>query len=45
MIYGSELTAVPEPSTYIGAMALLGLVGWRERRRISLLLRGAVKVA
>jgi len=40
-----ELGAVPEPSTYIGAIALLGLVGWRERRRINALLRGVVKAA
>ena len=45
MLYGSELTAVPEPSTYIGAVVLLGLIGWRERRRISALLRQAGKAA
>ena len=45
MLYGNELTAVPEPSTYIGAVVLLGLIGWRERRRISALLRQAGKAA
>ena len=47
-LYGNELTAltaVPEPSTYIGAVALLGLIGWRERRRISALLQRAGKMA
>ncbi|MCX6968500.1 MAG: autotransporter-associated beta strand repeat-containing protein, partial [Verrucomicrobia bacterium] len=49
MIYGNgelgPLSGVPEPSTYIGAIALLGLVGWRERRRISALLSNTVKAA
>jgi len=36
----NQLTPVPEPSTIIGALALLGFVGWRERRRISSLLKG-----
>jgi MYXO-CTERM domain-containing protein len=30
---GSELVPVPEASTVFGALALLGLVGYRERRR------------
>ena len=28
-----ELVPVPEPTTILGALALVGLVGWRERRR------------
>ena len=35
--YGSGyeiVAAVPEPSTYFGATCLLGLLGWRGRRRI-----------
>jgi len=27
---------VPEPSTVFGGLALLGFIGWRERRRLSL---------
>ena len=34
----SNLTPVPEPTTVLGALALLGFVGWRERRRISAIL-------
>jgi MYXO-CTERM domain-containing protein len=30
---GFELVPVPEASTAFGALALLGLVGYRERRR------------
>jgi autotransporter-associated beta strand protein len=29
-----EITAVPEPATIFGGMALLGLVGFRERKRL-----------
>lgn len=28
-----EVVPVPEPATIFGALALLGLIGWRERRR------------
>lgn len=28
-----EVVPVPEPGTIFGGLALLGLVGWRERRR------------
>jgi len=35
-----NLTPVPEPSTILGALALLGFVGWRERRRIQAILKG-----
>ncbi len=31
----TELVPVPEPTTVFGALALLGLAGWRERRRIA----------
>lgn len=30
-----ELVPVPEPKIYVAAIALLGVVGWRERRRIA----------
>jgi autotransporter-associated beta strand protein len=30
-----ELVPVPEPKIYVAALALLGVVGWRERRRIA----------
>ena len=33
------LVVVPEPSVVMGAMLLLGLVGWRERKRIRVLFR------
>ena len=33
-----ELVAVPEPSTVVAGLLLVGIVGWRERRRISSLL-------
>ena len=36
-----ELVPVPEPTTIFGALALLGLVGYRERRRLGALLRRA----
>ena len=29
-----ELVPVPEPTTIFGALALVGLVGYRERRRL-----------
>jgi fibronectin-binding autotransporter adhesin len=32
-----EITAVPEPATVLGALALVGLIGFRERRRVSAL--------
>jgi len=34
-----SLVVVPEPSVVMGAMLLLGLVGWRERKRIRVLFR------
>jgi autotransporter-associated beta strand protein len=33
-----ELVPVPEPRVYAAALALLGVVGWRERRRIASIL-------
>jgi autotransporter-associated beta strand protein len=36
-----QLTVVPEPGTIFAALGLLGLIGWRERRRLELLLRGS----
>ena len=36
-----ELVPVPEPTTIFGALALVGLVGYRERRRLGALLRRA----
>jgi autotransporter-associated beta strand protein len=37
---GQILVAVPEPTTILAGLGLLGLVGYRERRRISTLIRG-----
>jgi len=34
-----ELVPVPEPATIFGAGALMLAIGWRERRRVALLLR------
>ena len=34
-----ELVPVPEPKVYVAALALLGFVGWRERKRLAALLR------
>jgi fibronectin-binding autotransporter adhesin len=34
-----ELVPVPEPKIYMAALALLGVVGWRERKRLAGLLR------
>lgn len=34
-----EIVAIPEPATIFGALALLGLVGYRERRRLAVLIR------
>ena len=31
----AELAPVPEPTTIFGALALVGFVGWRERRRLA----------
>ena len=36
--YDLEIVAVPEPSTVVAGLLLAGIVGWRERRRISSLL-------
>ncbi len=36
-----ELVPVPEPTTILGALALVGLVGYRERRRLAAVLRRA----
>jgi fibronectin-binding autotransporter adhesin len=33
------IEAVPEPTTIFGALALVGLVGWRERKRFGMLRR------
>jgi len=38
-IEGGELVPVPEPKIYMAALALLGVVGWRERKRLAGLLR------
>ena len=35
--YGFEIVPVPEPTTWFAALGLLGLVGYRERRRINVL--------
>ena len=36
-----ELVPVPEPQVYLAAVAILGVIGWRERRRLKgLLCRG-----
>jgi hypothetical protein len=32
---GFELVPIPEPTTIFGALGLLGLVGYRERRRVA----------
>ena len=32
--YSFEVVPVPEPTTIFGALALVGLVGYRERRRL-----------
>lgn len=34
-----ELVPVPEPRVYVAALALLGFVGWRERKRIASIIR------
>jgi hypothetical protein len=34
-----ELVPVPEPQVYVAVLALLGFVGWRERKRIVSLLQ------
>lgn len=34
-----ELSPIPEPRIYVAAAALLGFVGWRERKRLAALLR------
>jgi hypothetical protein len=34
-----EVGAVPEPTTLFGALALVGLAGYRERRRLNSLLK------
>lgn len=33
-LYGSELVPVPEPSSVLAAVSLLGALGYRERRRL-----------
>jgi autotransporter-associated beta strand protein len=40
-----EVGAIPEPTTIFGALALLGFVGYRERRRIVALVRWATRTA
>ncbi|MFZ9933733.1 MAG: hypothetical protein ACO3G9_11125, partial [Chthoniobacterales bacterium] len=35
-----ELVPVPEPRIFAAAVALLAVVGWRERQRLAVLLRG-----
>ena len=39
-----ELVPVPEPTTIFGALALVGLVGYRERRRFRRTAKGATAV-
>ena len=34
LIGGGELVPVPEPRVYAAAVALLAVVGWRERKRL-----------
>ncbi len=41
LLSNGELVPVPEPSTWFAAAALLGLVGWRERKRVQRLFDGA----
>lgn len=36
---GGSMTPVPEPSTIIAGIGLVGFLGWRERRRIGALLK------
>jgi hypothetical protein len=38
-LIGGELVPVPEPRVYAAAVALLAVVGWRERKRLLGLLR------
>ncbi|MGA0112045.1 MAG: hypothetical protein ACO3PN_08075, partial [Chthoniobacterales bacterium] len=35
-----EIVPVPEPRIFAAAVALLAVVGWRERQRLAVLLRG-----
>ena len=44
-IFALGTNPVPEPSTVFGAVALLSLVGYRERRRLVLLVRALKKTA
>lgn len=37
-----EINAVPKPATVFGALGLITLVGWRERRRFSDCLRRGI---
>jgi autotransporter-associated beta strand protein len=40
---GFELVPVPEPGTILGGLALVGLIGYRERRRLGSLLQRFMK--
>ena len=40
-----ELTAVPEPGTIAAGLALLGLVAWRERKRLASIVRPRRNIA
>jgi autotransporter-associated beta strand protein len=40
---GFEIVAVPEPTTVLGGLLLLGLIGYRERRRVGGLVRRFMK--
>ena len=40
-----EITAVPEPGTIAAGLAVLGLIAWRERKRLALIVRRSTKSA
>ena len=42
-LIGGELVPVPEPRVYAAAVALLAVVGWRERKRVRHLLGKALR--
>ena len=39
LLTNASYEVVPEPSTVLASLGLVGMIGWRERRRISALLR------
>ena len=42
---GNEIVAVPEPGTIAAGLAVLGLIAWRERKRLALIVRRSKKSA